>query len=293
MSIVHAFVEHLPEPQIGGEEAAELERVLGEALEACRSAWPRLRVEARDFAVYLAQRLPAGRPVPVAVQALHVRELYLAFACQSGDADAIAALEATYASHLDAVLGAFEGQGLSRDDLRQTMRRKLFVADERGPARIARYSGEGSFVAWLRITVRRAALNAMRGAAVDARAPLDDDVFAFPQSLGDPELDYLKQTYSAQFREAFLEAVAALSARERTLLRQSVVHGLTVRQIGRMYRVHHGTAARWIAQAREHLVDATRAALVRRLDVSERELDSIIAMIQSRLDVSVKRALRS
>jgi RNA polymerase sigma-70 factor (ECF subfamily) len=288
MSIVDAFVAHLTADHISHDEMVELEIVLADVLAACDRAWPQLRVETRDFVGYLAQRLPEERPLASAIRSVHADELYLAFACQRGDAEAMAALESTYATHIDAVLGAFEGQGLARDDLRQLMRGKLFVGDASGPPRIARYAGHGSLAAWLRVTIRRAGLNAVRGPTTR----VEDDVLALPQTLADPELDYLKQTYSAVFRESFLEAVASLSARERTLLRQSVVHGLNVRQIGRMYRVHHGTAARWLAQARENLVAATRAALVRRLEISERELDSIMALIQSNLDVSVARALR-
>ncbi|MEM6991947.1 MAG: sigma-70 family RNA polymerase sigma factor [Myxococcota bacterium] len=274
-------------------DASELEDTLSRLVATGRDAWPELQVDPRAWVAYLADRLPANKSLQEGLAAMHGAELYLAYACHTGDPRAIAALERAYASHLDAVIRGLSGQGLSSDDFRQIVRRKLFVAAADAPAKITSYAGTGSLAAWLRVTARRAGLNAVRGKELAVQSTPDDDLFEFPQTIGDPELDYLKETYREEFREAFLEAAANLPSRERTLLRQTIGRRLTVRQIGRMYQVHHATAARWIADARQTLIDATRNALQARLAVSQRELQSIMGLIASRLDVSVMRVLGS
>lgn len=270
-------------------DEAAVEAALGRLVAEASTAWPDLSVDAHAFITYVAQRITPQPELIPAIAALHGAELYLAFACACGDQRAMTTLERAYGEHIEAVLRGMQGRGLTREDFRQIVRRKLFVSDPGQPAKIATYSGSGSLAAWLRITARRAGLNAIRGQEVVADS--SEDLFDLPQSLGDPELDYLKEKYREEFKEAFLEAVAGLGARERTLLRQTIAHGLTVRQIGRMYQVHHATAARWIAAAREQLTEGTRASLQQRLEVSQRELESIMGMIASRLDVSVVRVL--
>jgi RNA polymerase sigma-70 factor (ECF subfamily) len=60
-----------------------------------------------------------------------------------------------------------------------------------------------------------------------------------------------------------------------------------------MYNVHRATAFRWLEEARIALWNGVRAALIEKLRVAEPELDSVIAMLASRIDVSVRRILDS
>jgi len=244
-----------------------------------------------EFVRYIAERVPATTTCETALESLRADELCLAYACHRGDARAITTLESAYKSHLDAVIAGLNGEGLTSEDFRQIVRRRLFVAENGQAAKISAYAGQGSLAAWLRVTARRVGLNAVRGKRVETRSADHQDLFELPHTLGDPELDYLKDKYREEFRAAFLAAVEGLEARDRTLLRQTIVHRLTVRQIGRMYQVHHATVARWIAQARQRLVEATRTHLQDQLEISQRELDSIMGLIASRLDVSVVRVL--
>jgi RNA polymerase sigma-70 factor (ECF subfamily) len=225
------------------------------------------------------------------VQRLAAGDLWLACACCRGDSRAIAAFERAYAQEIRGALRRLRDQALLPDDFRQILRHRLFVGDgSAGPA-IARYSGHGNLGAWVRVTSMRTALNATRNKPPPDRPPDDEDLFEFEPSPDDPELDHLKRTYRDAFRHAFLETVASLPASDRTLLRQSVIHGLTVRELARIHGVHHATVARRIAAAREELLAGTRRILVQRLAVSPRELDSIMHLIQSRLEVSLARAL--
>jgi RNA polymerase sigma-70 factor (ECF subfamily) len=112
---------------------------------------------------------------------------------------------------------------------------------------------------------------------------LDDD--------DDPELEYFKRHYREAFRTAFAAALAGLDARERTLLRLHVVHGRSATGIADVYRVHRATAKRWLADIRARLLRDTCARLQQALAVDAAELESIMRLIGSRLEASVRAHL--
>jgi RNA polymerase sigma-70 factor (ECF subfamily) len=97
--------------------------------------------------------------------------------------------------------------------------------------------------------------------------------------------------YRAAFQAAFKEAIKDLSPRERTLLRQRFAFGLSAEEIGTIYRVSRMTAHRWLERARTRLLAGTRKRLKQRLAVDGTEFESIMRLIQSRLDVSIHSAL--
>ncbi len=119
-----------------------------------------------------------------------------------------------------------------------------------------------------------------------------DDVDALPEAGVDPEIAYLKEHYRDEFRAAFVFALGTLSERERNVLRQHHIDGLTIDQLGTLYQVHRATAARWVAAARMTLLDQTRGRLVAKLGVAADEVDSIIRLVRSQLDISIHQLLR-
>jgi RNA polymerase sigma-70 factor, ECF subfamily len=58
-----------------------------------------------------------------------------------------------------------------------------------------------------------------------------------------------------------------------------------------LYGVHRATAARWVNAAREELGEAIRAQIAQRLTISVGQVDSIVRLVQSRIDVSLERLL--
>jgi len=121
--------------------------------------------------------------------------------------------------------------------------------------------------------------------------PLEDHLIANPGYGDDPALEELKTRYRAELADAFRAALAELPARDRTLLRYQLVDGSTIDEIGSIYKVHRATAARWIAQIRDGLVERTRALIAESLGVDTAEAASIVRLVQSQLDVSVIRHL--
>lgn len=81
------------------------------------------------------------------------------------------------------------------------------------------------------------------------------------------------------------------SRRSKETTRSSVVDGWSIDRIGALYDIHRATAARRVAAARDELGAAIRAALAARLEISVDEVDSIVRLVQSRIDVSLEHLL--
>jgi RNA polymerase sigma-70 factor (ECF subfamily) len=122
--------------------------------------------------------------------------------------------------------------------------------------------------------------------------PAGDELFgALPSTMADPELEHLRRTYAAELKDAFGRAVAQLSARERNLLYYACVEDLGVDAMGELYGVHRATAARWLANARMALFKHLRAALLAQLRVRPDELESIVRMMLSKVEITLERYL--
>ncbi len=263
---------------------SEPESVLSAAVAEARRAWPDLVVDEAAFRAHLLDKTKA-QSTPLAE--LCLPDLYLAHACAAGVPGAVEALERTQLDLLDGLLARLGATGAHADEVKQRLRERLLV----GPrARIAAYSGRGNLRRWLKVVATREALELLEKQA--RHVGREDDALEEAVSPREsPELELLKRTYRAEFREAFQEALRALEARPRTLLRYYLIDGLNIDQIGAVYGVHRATAARWIERVREDLLLSTREGLMRRIRVDRGELDSIMRLIQSQLDVSIQRFL--
>lgn len=274
-----------------GVDAAPADLLLwwDEVRERAFEPWPRLAAPDADFAAYLA---PMADPVSPAgpFSELRVDHLYLAFRSLEGEVAAIRELE----SMLRRVAArTFEGPtaiGVDGEDLFQTLLTRLIAGRE---PKLRGYRGRGSLETWLRVAARRLRIDSERRRGDKARHLDTRDALAQPSPDDDPELGYLKEHYRQHFRGAFHRALESLEPRQRNLLRYQVVEGLSSSQIAGLYRVHAATAKRWLARARADLLASTRAELQSRLGVSTQELDGVMGLVASRLELSVRRVLGS
>src|SRR5262249_21137283 len=102
-----------------------------------------------------------------------------------------------------------------------------------------------------------------------------------------------KQRCRGELRAAFARALAALTPRERTVLRQHYVDGLTVDALGALHQAHRSTCARWIEAARDKIVQRVRSHLRRTGALDDRDLETAMRLGRSQLDLSLSRQLAS
>lgn len=255
-----------------------------DAIAAATRRWPGLIVDADEVRAYAARCGVAG-PSAEALE-----ELVLSARCSAGDPTALALFDACY---LDAVPAALAHMKLGPervDEIRQLVRHKLLVAEPSGAPKLDSYAGQGRLRGLVKVVAVRTAISSIRkekGHVGDAALEQVAD------AAHDPELGYMKQRYRAAFRVAFERAIRGLTSRQRNILRLQLDAGLTVEQIGEVYGVHRATATRWLTKIRERLLSETRRELGEQVGASPRELDGVMELIQSRLDVSVRRMLET
>ena len=274
------------------DDADEQERIgaaLIHALAEARSRYPGVVVADSDFAAYLGERLKETEGNAAAIASRATDDVYLACACVTGDDKALAALDSQVFAALPAAMGRLKLNSAAIEEAIQRARTKLLVGKE-GQGKLIDFSGTGDLRGWVKVIAIR---DALRTARKEKReVSLSDELeAALPAEALDPELAYQRRLYHGEFKASFEAAVDELSARERTLLRQSIVYNSTVDQVAVVYQVHRATAARWIAKAREQLATKTRSHLRDRLKISESQFGSIVRLIESQMDLSMERLL--
>lgn len=278
------FLDALPGERAAFSALPDLEQTLERLVSQARQAWPSVELDGAIFIAELARRVPSGVEPAKALAAAHAADLYLAWACAAGSSRALIAFEERYLPEIRHATASISADPAFLDELQQSFRQKFLTPGTAGPAKIADYSGFGSLKSWLRAVVLRMALRLRRKEKPHARS--DNDLLQ-ESAGGDLELDYIKKRYRAEFSAAFKAALEGLSARDRNLLRLHVVEGLNIAEIGVFYRAHRSSVARWIAAARQELLDRTRKSLSERLRIDHSELDSMVDLLKSQIDISI------
>jgi RNA polymerase sigma-70 factor (ECF subfamily) len=258
------------------------------AIAGAKQAWPKVVLDEAQLAEFFATRIE-GADLAAALAAAPAADLAIAAAC--------AAQEPTAHAAFDAVLAEVNAAGASTraskdliEEVKQLLRVQLLVVRDGKPPGIAGYKGKGPLRGWVRITATRELIRHLK--KQQRETPIERSLEDALGTASDPMLSQLKSEYRTEFATALREAIEQLSAEDRTLLRQSIVDQLSIDAIGAAFGVHRATAARWLQRARAALVSGTRNILSQRLKLPVEEIDSVIRLVQSRLDASMVRYLK-
>jgi RNA polymerase sigma-70 factor (ECF subfamily) len=248
--------------------------------------WPAIVLSSTELAEHVRARVPSEETWAT----LHAEDLYLACACVLGRAGAPEAFTAAYGDSLLRFCRRVEPGAEAARDRAQELMVHLLVGDGQGGPKLASYSGRGPLAAWLRMVVTRRSLNSARDARRHAEAygrlvkQVVDDA--------DPEIAIIRARYAEEFKGAFRDALATLGAEERALLRLHYGEGLALDAIASLNGWSKPTASRRVADAREAILQAARQLLGLRLRVTPPELESLMRVMRSDLDLSLIGQLR-
>lgn len=240
------------------------------SLAAFEAAWRKRGApdSARAADVYLAAAIEAGQPQALEWLKERVRQ-------------GVTSLGARLPDHL-------------RADVESEVLAAIAVSAPGRPARIADYAARGPLLGWLQVIVTRAGLARSAAAAPRLadeeieRAVLED----LEQPAEVPELAALKSRFHGVLGPSLRAAAAKLDAKSRALISMHYLDSVPLEEIARAYQVHRATAARWIANARESFLEATRDELSARANLNRLEVDSVVRVLQSQVDVSLRRVLK-
>ena len=280
------------EARAGAEPDPTLEADLAAACARGQAAFDKLVLDGTTFARHLARAVKLGGATPRALSALAIEDLFLACACLAGIEGAAAEFSARHGATIRGTIARIV-RGADNGEVEQQLVASLLVGSAAAPARIGSYAGKAPLERWLGVAAQRAALMWLRDNRTEARAR--EGAAAEPAGSGNthPEIAFLKDRYRGDFEQALKESLARLPERQRMLLRLHIVNGVSVEKIGQMFAVSQPTASRWLAAARETLLDDIKATLRNRLGASSQELASLAGMVASRLDLSLSMLLRA
>jgi RNA polymerase sigma-70 factor, ECF subfamily len=267
----------------GMAEAEDLAQILEAMQRLGRQTWSEVELSIEELARHLGDL--AGEPLTAAwLSGRALADLYLASACAARLPAALAAFDGGYLSKVGSFLTSMRPDAAFVDECRQVLREKLFAG---ATPKIAEYTGRGSLLGWLRVATVRTALNLRRRRT----EILDGGAAPAPMLSTEPELEYLKDRYRDAFKAAIEGSFAVLSSEQRNLLRLHFLDGMTLHQLATLFGVHRATVARWIAQARAGVLDGTRLHLQRQLALETAEVDSMLRLLDSRLEISMRQLL--
>jgi RNA polymerase sigma-70 factor, ECF subfamily len=260
-----------------------------ESIAEARLAFPEIgqaAIDEEELARFLASKV-STLPDPSLFRQLKTKDLYLAFACARNAPESIRLFEEL---HFPAVKRTLTRTKLDADainDVVASLREELFFSSNNAKSKlIETYSGRGDLVSWLRsIAIRMASRRKKTAGRHVPEATLAD--FA---SAANPELQYLRRAHADLFEQALLRVLESLGVRERNLLRQHYLDGLTVDALGQLYNIHRATAARWVADARERVLDGVKSELSAKMSPSE--IESFLRATRDELDLRISRVLR-
>jgi RNA polymerase sigma-70 factor (ECF subfamily) len=256
---------------------------LADAWQRCCAARPGVTATLTQFRAHLAAHRPAELAEADQLATWCLADVYLVAACIAGDPAAIRAIEDEIIPIIDLALIGWDRTVV--DETRQQLRAALIVDHAgRGPL-LAQYGGRGALRRWIRVVAAREAgkIRARDTAAL----PVDDDaLFDAVAPSSDPLLSAIKNDAAAAFRAAFVATLGELDRRERTVLRLHVLDGLTIDEIAPMYEVHRASVARWIASARHTVLERTQRRLMHDLRLDAAEVDGLIRLVQSRIELA-------
>jgi RNA polymerase sigma-70 factor (ECF subfamily) len=291
--LAHALLAQLSHTPARRDEVAaigNLPAILDEQYADGAATWPTVALAPAAYARHLAERVSAraSETADHIIRTIPAADLYLAAACTAGDEAAIAAFRDALIPSLRSALGRLGAPAATVDETVQRILVMLFVGEGGGAPQIATYGGRGTLRSWLRTIGMRTGRRLM-GVLHGAHGPDGgDELDAMPAAVRDPELELLRERYRDHVGRAFATAFTRLTERQRNLLRQYHIDGLTIDQLAALYRVNRATTARWVAAARLAIVAATRDQLVTDLGVDPSEVDSIIRLVRSQLELSVR-----
>jgi RNA polymerase sigma-70 factor (ECF subfamily) len=251
-----------------------------------RAKWPQVALEYSSFERYFKSHVSPDEAPPETYAA----DMYLACACADGVPEALEVFERAFAADVARAVATIDSSHAFVQENMQIVRERLFVRANDRPGKIAVYAGRASLKTWLSTVAVRSALSLRRHRKQRHNQTLveEEDVRALQKG---PEFEYLRKRYKGAFEDALRSALRRLPAKDRMLLRLNVVDGMSIDKLGALYKVGRSTAARWLAGARNTLLEQARDELHQKLRLTSTELDSIAAEMRSQLEVSVARLL--
>jgi len=220
---------------------------------------------------------------------LRVDELALARACAAGHNSAWEIFLTRFREKLYQAALRIAREDSAARELADTLYADLYGMNTREGQRVSKlgsYTGRGSLEGWLRTVLAQEYVNRYR--RTKRLVSLDEEAEEGAQfSAPDPEPE---PAADPRLAEATDEALAYLSAEERTVLSAYYLDGRTLAEIARMLGVHESTISRKLDKLAKALRKQILSGLTRR-GMSRRQAEEALEVDVRDLQVDIRRSL--
>jgi RNA polymerase sigma-70 factor (ECF subfamily) len=214
---------------------------------------------------------PTSAEVSAFLDDLHVEDLALAIACESGSERAWEHFIAEYRPVLQRAADAIDPRGNARE-VADAIFAELYGLTERDGVRrsLLRYfHGRSRLGTWLRAILSQRWIDRVR--ATRRSDPLPDEPDTLPAPSGRGASAGIEQDrFHGVVQRALTEAIAALPARDRLRLSCYYAQGMKLAAIGKLLHEHEATVSRQLSKARDTIAASVRTALERDHGMDER-----------------------
>lgn len=241
-------------------------------------------------------RAPGGGAVGSFITSLNCDDLCLALACAKGDGDAWEHFFRDYRSYLISVARSMVPDPSSAEQLADSTFGELYGVRESEGTRVSKfsfYSGRGSLRGWLRAVVYQLFADAHRQTSRFVQPEEAEDMDRLARAGPQPErpsteMAFIRERYHAAVSEALQAGLADLEARERLLLVYYYCDEMTLREIGRFFKVHEATISRWLAKAQKKLRKLVERKLEREHRFNRSEAREAMEQAAEQAEISVR-----
>jgi RNA polymerase sigma-70 factor, ECF subfamily len=221
---------------------------------------------------------------------LRIEELALARACAAGNDPAWEIFYTRFREKLHLAALRIAREDSAARELADTLYADLYGTNTRDGQRVcklASYTGRGSLEGWLRTVLAQEYVNRYR--RTKRLVSLDEESEEGVQFRA-PEPEPAPRAGDQRLAQATDEALAALSAEDRTVLSAYYLDGRTLAEIARMLGVHESTISRKVDKLAKSLRRQIVAALARR-GMSRRQAEEALEVDVRDLQVDIRRSL--
>lgn len=222
-------------------------------LAAVAARWPQVDADASAFGRFIAERLKHGRDV----RQLQLADLYLTWAVLERQPAALRHFDALLAEWTSSALRA-RPAGVELSEVQAILRERLLVGET--PA-LSGYAGEGALKAYVIVSALRALTDVLRRTAPARHLGALELAHSLLDDAPDPRAFAEATQLRPYLRDALEHGLASLPLRLRTVLRLHYLEGVSAEALARSYNVHRATTTRWLTEARELVLRATKQQL--------------------------------
>jgi RNA polymerase sigma-70 factor (ECF subfamily) len=240
------------------------------------------------------------------VDEIRADDLCLIIACEKGDEKAWEYLVANFDSTVKSAARKISANNDDAEDLASSIWAELYGlrqdADGNKKSKLAYYSGRGSLAGWLRAVVSQLAVDEYRKQSrfvqveenrefenLAEESSNNSDNHNIVHHADNPEEQLTNEQTSRDVSLALKEAVAALDAEDRLVMKLYYFDDLRLKEIATMFGYHEATASRKLVRIQSDIRKAVEKKLRTQHGWNESEVKRYLSETASKLGISVEK----